>query len=145
MKKGINLIELIIVIIIIGVAVAPLLITLADITYRGTKTELLYQAVILGRDKLEDLLSMDFDSINLCSDAASCIYSDSVKGYRRDVTVHYVDPDASAPLCDGDICPLDNYVTYATNYKRIDVAASHDLIDTTLHFSAVISSIHEPD
>ena len=145
MKKGINLIELIIVIVVLAVAVAPLLVTLADLTYRGTQGELLYQAVIVGRDKLEDLLSMNFDDINLCYDALSCIYSDSVKGYRRDVTVRYVDPDASAPSCDGDICPLDNYVSYATNYKRIDVAISHNLINNTLHFSAVVCSTHAPD
>ncbi len=145
MKKGINLIELIIVIVVLGIAIAPLLVTLADLTYRGTQGELLYQAVILGRDKLEDLLSMNFESINLCSDASTCIYSDSVKGYRRDVTVRYVDPDASPPSCDGDSCPLDNYVSYATNYKRIDVVVSHNLIDTTLYFSTVVCSTHEPD
>ncbi|RLI53316.1 MAG: hypothetical protein DRO87_11845, partial [Candidatus Thorarchaeota archaeon] len=37
MKKGINLIELIIVIVVLAVAVAPLLVTLADLTYRGTQ------------------------------------------------------------------------------------------------------------
>jgi len=147
MKKSINLIELIIVIVVLGIAVAPLLITLADLTYRGTQGELLYQAVIVGRDKLEDLLSMNFDDINLCYDASTCIYSDSIKGYRRDVTVRYVDPDASPPSCDGDICPLDKYVPkdHVTNYKRIDVAVSHNLIDTTLYFSTVVCSTHEPD
>ncbi len=145
MKKGINLIELIIVIVVLAVAVAPLLVTLADLTYRGTQGELLYQAVIVGRDKLEDLLSMNFDDINLCSDAPTCIYSDSVKGYRRDVTVRYVDPDAPPPPCDGESCPLDNYVSYVTNYKRIDVAVFHNLINTTLHFSAVVCSTHAPD
>jgi len=144
-KKGINLIELIIVIVVLAVAVAPLLVTLADLTYRGTQGELLYQAVIVGRDKLEDLLSMNFDDINLCSDAPTCIYSDSVKGYRRDVTVRYVDPDAPPPPCDGESCPLDNYVSYVTNYKRIDVAVFHNLINTTLHFSAVVCSTHAPD
>jgi len=144
-KKGINLIELIIVIVVLAVAIAPLLVTLADLTYRGTQGELLYQAVIVGRDKLEDLLSMNFDDINLCSDAPTCIYSDSVKGYRRDVTVRYVDPDAPPPPCDGESCPLDNYVSYVTNYKRIDVEVFHNLINTTLHFSAVVCSTHAPD
>lgn len=144
MKKGINLIELIIVIVILGIAIAPLLITLADITYRGAKGELFYQAVILGRDKLEDLLSRDFDNINICLNPSICTYSDTVKGYRRDVTVRYVDPDASPPSCNGDTCPLDNYVSYATDYKRIDVTVSHNLIDT-LYFSVIVSSTHEPE
>ena len=145
-RKGINLIELIMVIVILSVAIPPLFLTLADINYRGNRGEIYYQGIILGRDLLEELLSRNFSDINICTNPSTCPYSDTVRGYTREVSIRYIDPDInSPPLCpDGSSCPLDNYVSYFTNYKRIDISVSHNLMGE-LCFSVVVSSSHEPE
>jgi hypothetical protein len=143
MRKGINLIEIIIIIVVAGIAIPPLFLSLSDVTQRSTEGELYYQAMLLGRDLMEEILSNSFDNITICTDAASCPYSDTVEGYRRDVIVNWVNPDQSPSGClnGTQIYALDCYKGSPTNYKRIDVTVSHNLIND-LNFTYIVYSGH---
>ena len=162
-RRGINLIELVLVIVILSISIPPLIGMLADVTKRSTEAELYYKGIVAGRDLMEEILTKRFDEkttktggswSNIGSDPGDTVYDDvddydgfvddSVSGYRREVSVHYVDPDHAPSGCMNGTqdYPLDCFKDDNTlDYKRIDIKVSHNLI-SDLYFSCIVSSQH---
>ena len=134
--KGVTLMELIVAIVVLGVAIAPLLVMVSDVVTKHAQAEIYYRAIVIGRDLMEEVLAKSFDDI--VSET-----KEPVPGYPSTISVNYVDPDSSPTGCTNGIqtYALDCYKSSATDYKRIDITVHNDLIGD-LHFSSVVSRSH---
>jgi len=148
MKKGMTLIELIVIIVVFAIAMPPLMLMLSDTIQKSVWREKYYQGIVFGRDKIEYILSNNFADISICTNPATCPYTDALNGYQRNVTVHYVEPNQSEPPsnCTNGTqkYALDCYKSSSTNYKRIDIDVQEKLTGD-LNFSCVVSSGHQPE
>ena len=148
MKKGMTLIELIVIIVVFAIAVPPLMLMLSDTIQKSVWGEKYYQGIVFGRDKMEYILSNDFANIPICTDPATCPYTDALNGYQRNVTVHYIEPNQSEPPsnCTNGTqeYALDCYKSSSANYQRIDIDVQQKLTGN-LNFSCVVSSSHQPE
>ncbi len=135
-KKGVTLVELIVAIVVLAIAIAPLVVMVADIVRKHAQAETFYKAMVLGRDKMEEILAKEFDDISDETD-------EPIAGYTRTVSVHYVDPDNPPTSClnGTQSYSLDCYVSSITDYKRVDVVVHHELIGD-LYFSCIVSRSH---
>ena len=166
-KKGLTLIEVIAVIVTFAIGVPPLIIMISDVTHKAIEGESYYQAIVVGRDLMEEILCKRFDerktppwsdvlgpdpgesSVSDYDDIDDYDgYTDTIKGYQRSVQVHYIDPDSSPSGClnGPQSNSLDCYKSDTQNtldYKRIDITVSHRLIGE-IYFSCVVSKGHTP-
>ena len=165
-KKSLTLIELVITIIVLGVAIPPLLRMVSDVMTKYARGEITYKATVLGRDLLEEILTKGFDEKSTktggewspigpdAGETDESEYDDvddydgfddePISGYARTVSVHYVDPDNSPASCLNGTqnYPLDCYKDDKTlDYKRVDITVHHNLIGN-LYFSSIVSSNH---
>ena len=153
MKKAFTLIELVMVIAVFAIAITPVLILMANLNQRVIQARLTTSAVILGRDILEEILSKRYDEniiypwsnhLGPESGESRSSYDDvddfdglvdtnaSFPGFSRRVNVCYIDPDNRSL----DRCLPDSS---RTDYKRVDVIVSHNLIGD-INFSVIVSS-----
>ncbi len=152
--RGFTIIELIIVIVVLGIALPPLLFTVSDTLEDNVKVRTIQTASVLGRSLLEEILSKRYDE-NTSSPWSNPLgpnggetratYDDiddfdgftenpisGFTGYSSSVTVYYVNPDTAGL----DTAQPDSSNTL--DYKRIDVTITH-AIAGTLRFSTVTS------
>lgn len=153
-QRGFTIIEMIIVIIVLGIALPPLLFTVGETLEDNVKVRTIQTATVLGRSLQEEILSKRYDE-NTASPWSNPLgpnggetratYDDvddfdgftenpisGFTGYSSSVTVSYVDPDTTG---------LDTLLSDSNNtldYKRIDVTITHALAGT-LRFSGVMS------
>ncbi len=165
LKKGVTLIEIVIIMIIFAIGVPPLLLMISNVTQRTAEGEIYYQGIVLGRDLMEEILCKRFDengsspwSSVLGPDAGETTvasyddiddydgYTDIINGYTRIVQVHYVDPDSAPSSCLNGVQTnsLDCYKPDTDNYldyKRIDITVRHRFMED-LYLSCIISKGH---
>lgn len=165
-KKSATLLELILVIVVLSLGIAPLMVLMADVVTKHARGEAYYRAVVLGEDLMEEIFSKRFDEKTVKTGGDWSVlgpdsgessrsayddvddfsgFSDNTGGYERKVSVNYLDPDSSAKKClNGKVDnPLDCFKDDSSlNYKRVDVEVSHRLIGR-INFSFVVSGNHE--
>ena len=158
-RRSLTLIELIAIIVVIGLTIPPILNALNNATIKVAQAEFTTTTAIVGRDLLEEIISKRFDEVDEApwtpsdefgtgrvdeADETSRDEYDDVDdfddlvetnisgfpGFSRSTSVYYVDPDGS---------DLDTEQAAATNYKRVDVTVTHDLLGD-MNFSFIISS-----
>lgn len=137
-KKGLSLIEIVIVIIVLGIALVPLLMTYANVANTGMQREAITIATSLAQTLMEEIESKRYDentappwSATLGSETGEtgrATYNDvddfngysenpipNFGGYSLSVSVSYVQPgDLETPV-----------VGTTTDFKRIMVTVSH--------------------
>ena len=168
-RRGVTLIELVVIIVLIGVMVPPLLMMFSDITKMSAQAELISTANALARSLLEEIISKNYDEKAYVSGCTSNCWSNPLgpdsgearatyddvddfdglnetsisgfPGFSRSATVYYVNPDLTAaePPYHLDIVQPDSSNTL--DYKRIDVTVSHSLVGS-MKISTVISRSH---
>lgn len=138
-----TLIELVMVIAVFAVAITPLLLLMSSLNQQVVQARLMNSAIILGQDKLEEILAINYDNI----DKFSGVEEDNIEfypGFSRKVCVCYADPDG------GDIKPCFNSNDKCINggsdkgYKRIDVRIKNRILEgyniKSVRFTLIVSS-----
>ncbi len=114
-KKGFTLIELVVSMIVIGIAFYGLMSVLSDITIKNTSGQEILKAGFLAEEVMEKILvkGKDFDTDIV--DVSSQNFSSPFSGYSYVVDVEYVNP-----------YDLNLSTSEATDYKRIEVTVTGD-------------------
>jgi prepilin-type N-terminal cleavage/methylation domain-containing protein len=138
-NKGLTIIELVVVIVVLGLAIPPLLTMWANVAWRSAASELLADSAFFAQQLMEEIKSKDFvdpddpNNTNLglnsgessndrttfddVDDFAGCTDASVTTpdtGYTRSATVAYVNLSGSTWQLSGS----------ATDYKRIVVTVS---------------------
>ena len=153
-RRGFTIIELVIVIVVLGIAIPPLLYTISDTLTKNVKVRTIQTASVLGRGLMEEILSKRYD-VNASSPWSNPLgpavgetratYNDvddfdgftenpisGFPGYSSSVTVYYVDPDTTG------LNTAEPDSSNTLDYKRIDVVIAHPLAGS-LKFSTIVS------
>jgi len=112
MNKGVTLIELILFIVVIGIALPPLLILSSQAVYNSLVEEIRFTSVSLANEVIEGIKGKSFK--NIVSEGP-IYFSENFSKYSYTITVSYVNPDLTE-------------TAIPTNYKRITVTISNDII-----------------
>ena len=86
-NKGLSFIELIIFIVIMGLAIPPLLIVAANTYNQSINMETIHIATNLTSQKMEDVISQDY---NLITDEPTSNFTGQFNDYQYQVDVDYV-------------------------------------------------------
>lgn len=167
-KKGITLIEMVVMIVVLSVAIPTLLRMWADVAWRSVRSEAMADATFYAQDLLEEIKSKKFDEISV-SPRSSTLgsepgesrlgtgnasfddaddynnYSDSpAAGYNRSVTVDYVRLGSGNiwESCGSVNCQniTDCTQCNACCYKRIRVTVGRANLATDVSLATVVSA-----
>lgn len=108
-RKGLTLIELVLVIVIIGIAIPPLLMLFSNLSWRGVRAEAISVATFLAEQCMEELISKPYNTTSYTCN------STLPAGYTRAISVNYTNLSGS------------NWTDTANNttgYKHIRVSVS---------------------
>ncbi|MCX5884759.1 MAG: prepilin-type N-terminal cleavage/methylation domain-containing protein [Proteobacteria bacterium] len=120
--KGFTFIELIMIIVIVGIAVVPLIQMFTTSLKGSADTEATSIALELAQDKMEETKQLGFAATS----SPSVTFASPFTAYSYQVTVSYVDQnfEASVP---------------ATNYKKVEVKVTHSS-GTSTTLTTVVSN-----
>jgi len=152
-RKSVTLLELIIILVVFALVMPPFLISLNTSTLKLAQAEVMTTSVIVGRSLLEEIISKGFDANTTNPWTPILDFGDDNEGgptnredfddiddyhgftenvgngFTRTANIYYVDPSIN----------LDTSQSHVTDYKRVDVTVSHNLMGDT-HFAFIMSS-----
>ncbi|MCM8824177.1 MAG: hypothetical protein NC822_05850 [Candidatus Omnitrophica bacterium] len=163
-RRSLTLVELIVTIVVFGLAIPVLLVSLSEVTQKLAHAELVFSATILGRGLLEEIISKRFDentippwssnlgyeSLTYGLDGSSWENSsnygnwddiDDFNGFTQNNISGFNGFSRSVTVyyVEPDNSNLDTPQSTPTNYKRVDVVVSHSLLGN-MYFSVILSS-----
>jgi len=126
-NRGLSYIEIIIFIVILGLAIPPLLIVTANIYNQSINMETMHVSTNLAQQKIEDTISQDFNAI---ASETTTNFPGQFNAYQYKVDVDYVTPsDLENPA-----------VVTPTDFKRIIVIVNDSTVTgRTITFSTVVT------
>lgn len=127
-SRGLSLIELVIFIVIMGLAVPPLFIVAANIFEEHMNMEAMHVSTNLAQSKVEELKSKGFDAV---VNEGKTDFPGQFSSYEYQVTVNYVDgSDLDTPV---------DPVT--TNFKLVTVSVRNKgFLGTSVTFKTIIAN-----
>ena len=85
-KSGFTLIELILVILVLGICIAPIAILFYNVTVKYSKSEVIQIATVLAEDKMERVRSLRFSSVT----DESGVFTGDFSNYAYEVIVERI-------------------------------------------------------
>lgn len=161
-KKGLTIIELVVVIVVLGLAVPPLLTMWANVAWRSSKAEALADATFYAQELMEEIKSKNFDentsspwtpsgsfgpddgensnnraTFDDVDDFVGCADTSvtaPAAGYTRSATVDYVSLSGCPSACTWA-------ASGSADYKRISVTVARtDSVGTSASLTALVSA-----
>lgn len=147
-QKGLTIIELVVVIVVLGLAIPPLLTSWANIGWRFVRSESLADATFYAQELMEEIKSKRFDekTVSPWTSSIDFGYDTGENGNNKDTfndaddfvttgTRSCTDPLVIAPATSYSRSVTVDYVTLSTNtwipsasptnFKRVRVSVSH--------------------
>lgn len=115
-KNAFTLIETIMVMVILGIVLAPFSVLTVNVISRNVRSQASVTAVALAEGEMERVTSLRFSSV---VDEAPSSFAAPFTVYTKEVAADYVNANA-----------LDTPVVGPTDYKRVQVKVSSGLSDT---------------
>ncbi|MCM8778346.1 MAG: hypothetical protein NC898_03780 [Candidatus Omnitrophica bacterium] len=110
--RGVTLLELILFILVVGIAIPPLLVVASHAVYNTVANEIILKSTSLAEEKMEEIKSLNFDEIVTVSGNFDTPFQD----YIFSINVYCVRPP--------------DYETQANcgDYKRVEVLVNNSVI-----------------
>lgn len=129
-KKGFTLIELVVSMIVIGIAFYGLMSVLSDVTIKNTSGQELLKAGFLAEEVMEEMMMEGKDFSTEVLDVSLQSFSAPFSGFSYSVDVEYVNSSN-----------LNLSTTEATDYKRIEVTVSGEAVSYPVTLVTVKANI----
>ena len=118
-QKAFSLIELVIVILVLGIACLGLALATQEVLFNIHRPEVISTAVGLAEARAERVLALNFASVNNQHRDSPLAYGGNFSAYSWEVRVDSLDD--AAPSLGSDV--------NMTNYKVVDVRVHHPAVD----------------
>jgi Tfp pilus assembly protein PilV len=125
-RQGFSVIEAIVVIVVLAIALVPFGLAILNILTKNIAPQALATATALAEMELERVLALRFSAIN---DVAKASFASPFGAYQSEVLVDYVDA--------GD---LNTAVIGPTNYKRIQIKVTNDIIPEAVSITTLATN-----
>ena len=122
-RKGFTLIETVVAVTILAIVMYSVIAIFINSGVRGANVEVFSVAQALAEGKLEEKMAKTFASL---SSESSSFFSGDLNAYSYQVTVDYVSREA-----------LDTVVGYPTDYKKLRVGVSHNLLSRPISLESI--------